>query len=168
MSGCIPNDLGSTTPLAVRDFALAVPWATTVGPMKLASQAMPVTTRRSDFCHVMLAPPTTCHVRLPATKTPLPSCPLGDIHCARDSGKVTRVIVVAHGAGRNDDYFYLQWQSWNNNQRPRFCPGHCARFPVPTDTDLELSGGGIAVRWSGRVRGGLWWQCHLAQICKKL
>jgi hypothetical protein len=129
-SGCIPNDLGSTTPLAVRDFALAVPWATTVGLMKLASQAMPVTTRRSDFCHVMLHLLTTSHVRLPATKTPLPSCPLGDISTgARESGKVTRVIVVAHGAGRNDDYFYLQWQSWNNKSNgSRFCPGHCARF----------------------------------------
>jgi pimeloyl-ACP methyl ester carboxylesterase len=156
MSGCIPNDLGSNNATCCEDgrTGCAVGYHCRSNETCVAGeghndplvQILPRyklgTTDKLRQVHGL---PVTKDAKLPYYSS------LGDIsEGVRESGKVTRVIVVVHGAGRNaDDYFcsamaILEQQS---NLASDSVLVIAPRFPVPTDTDLDLSGGGIAVRW---------------------
>jgi hypothetical protein len=82
---------------------------------------------------------------------------LGDLsEGVRERGKVTRVVVVVHGAGRNaDDYSCsaIAIVEQQSNLAPDSVLVIAPRFSVPADIDLDLSGGGIAVRWKDDESG---------------
>jgi pimeloyl-ACP methyl ester carboxylesterase len=162
MSGCIPNDLGSNNATCCEDgrTGCAVGYycwhnETCVAGEGLNDPLVQILPRyqlgTSDQLRQVYGLPLS--LKDADAKLPYYSS-LGDIfQGVRESGTVTRVIVVVHGAGRNADDYFCSAMAIVEQQQPNLAaPDNSVlviapRFPVPTDTDLDLIGGGIAVRW---------------------
>jgi pimeloyl-ACP methyl ester carboxylesterase len=156
LSGCIPNDLGSNNATCCEDgrTGCAVGYhcgynETCVAGEGLNDPLVQVLSRyqlgSTDKLRLVYGFPVTKDAKLAYYSSH------GDLsEVVRESGTVTRAVIVVHGAGRNaDDYFCSAMATVEQQQylTPDSVLVITPRFPVPTDTDLDLSGGGIAIRW---------------------
>jgi pimeloyl-ACP methyl ester carboxylesterase len=89
----------------------------------------------------------------------------GDIiNPARNTRETTRIaVVVVHGSGRNADDYFCSMQSAAElvaTQRQGRDAGSilviAPRFPIESDSDLDLINGGTALRWSDADANGPW------------
>jgi hypothetical protein len=165
MSDCIPNDLGSYNATCCEDgrTGCAVGYHCRPNETCEAGEGLndplvqifpPYKLGTTDKLRQVYGFPVTKDAKLPYYSS------LGDIsEGVRETRKVTRVIVVVHGAGRNaDDSFCSEWPSWNNNQIWTQIPSWSLRLAfrsrqirILTCQEAEYQSNG----WTtDRVRGG--------------
>jgi pimeloyl-ACP methyl ester carboxylesterase len=165
-SGCIPNDLGLWNATCCDDGHTGCAVGYRCGPHGLClARDEEITT---DPLVQVLPRYRLCHSNALATVHGFPVVAdaklayyssHGDITDIHDNKKIRMALVSIHGSARNaDDYFCTataateQQTIYQIDAVLVIAP----RFPVETDTDLDLEEGGIAIRWKDDGAGGPW------------